>query len=83
MGKNNNYIPKVGDVLTKDGDSVTIGGHLTIENGAKVVVTQVEMSKGYWSRLCPDIYVHPELRWVKVRGHNSTCWLPNAFVETK
>ena len=71
-----------GDTLTINGTIVSDGGMILHEKGDKVTIEEVFYTKGYWSRLCPDIYVHPKLSHFKIKdeyGH----WLPNAFEETK
>jgi hypothetical protein len=80
--RKNKTVPEVGQQLTISGQILSVSGRIMFEKGDKVTVTHVEMSKGYWSRLCPDIWVAPELRYVKIEGQSGD-WLPDAFEETK
>lgn len=80
--RKNKYVPNIGDTLTIDNTILSISGRIKYEKGDKVKVTHIEMSKGYWSTLCPDIYVKPELRYLMIKGEK-THWLPSAFTETK
>lgn len=73
--------PEIGDIITIKGEIISQSGSITFYGGEKVTVSEVEISKGYWSRLCPDIWEKPRLRWVKIEGHYG-CWLPGSFEET-
>ena len=71
-----------GDTLTIDGTIISISGFIVHEPGEKVVVEEAFYTNGYWSKLCPDIYVIPKLSYVKLVGESCN-YLLNAFVETK
>jgi len=73
---------KAGDTLTIDGTMLSISGMITFEKGDKVIVEEAFYTEGYWSRLCPDIYIKSKLSHVKLVGQYGH-WLPTAFVETK
>lgn len=75
-------IVNAGDTLTIDGTIISISGFIIHEPGEKVVVEEAFYTKGYWSRLCPDIYVTPKLSHVKLVGE-SCHYLLSTFVETK
>jgi len=47
--------------------------------GESVEVEEVIMYDGYWSRLCPDIYVNPKIAGIRVKGKNGT-WSPSTFI---
>ena len=70
-----------GDILTINSDIVSNSGMLLHEKGDKVIIDEVFYTKGYWSRLCPDIYVQPKLSHIKINGEYGH-WLPNTFEET-
>jgi hypothetical protein len=73
-------IPKVGDTLTINGEIITLGGHILFEKGEKVVVRDVEIEKGHYSRICPDIFYPDRLVWIKLEGHYGL-WQPDTFEE--
>ena len=71
---------KAGDELTINGEIITIGGQIIFEKGQKVVVSEVIIEKGHYSRLCPDIWYDDKLLWVKLEGQYGL-WTPGAFEE--
>lgn len=75
------------DLIYKDvtfaNDIMSIGGQITYRKGQKAFISDVEYVSGYWSRLCPDIYVQPKISTFKINGIPSTCWRPETFVEFK
>ena len=58
--RKNKTVPNLREQLTIDGQIISTSGMIMFEKGDKVTVTHVEMSKGHWSRLCPDIWIPPE-----------------------
>lgn len=80
--RKNKTVPEPGQKLTISGQMISISGRIIFEKGEKVTVKKVCMSEGYWSKLCPDIYVLPELRYVRIEEKPGD-WLPSAFDETK
>jgi hypothetical protein len=73
-------MPKEGDILTVNGDIITIGGQIIFEKGQKVVVDEVIIEKGHYSRICPDIWYDDKLLWVKIVGEYGL-WRPETFEE--
>lgn len=73
-------IPEVGDTLTINSQIFTIGGQITFEKGDKVIVSDVVIEKGHYSRLCPDIWYDDRLVWVKLEGKYGL-WNPDTFEE--
>ena len=71
---------KAGDTLTINGEIITIGGQIIFEKGQKVVVSDIVIEKGHYSRLCPDIWYDDRLVWVKLEGQYGL-WTPEAFEE--
>lgn len=71
---------KEGDTLTVNDDIITIGGQIIFEKGQKVVVDEVIIEKGHYSRICPDIWVEDRLIWVKIVGEYGL-WQPKCFEE--
>ncbi len=73
-------IPKEGDTLTVNDDIITIGGQIIFEKGQKVVIDELIIEKGHYSRICPDIWVEDRLVWIKIVGKYGL-WQPSAFEE--
>ncbi|MFA5207500.1 MAG: hypothetical protein WC428_02470 [Candidatus Paceibacterota bacterium] len=73
-------IPKEGDTLTINGDIITIGGQIIFEKGEKVIISDVVIEAGHYSRLCPDIFYPDRLVWIKLEGHYGL-WQPDTFEE--
>jgi hypothetical protein len=71
---------KEGDTLTISGEIITIGGQIIFTEGQKVIVDEVIIEKGHYSRLCPDIWYDDKVLWVKIEGEYGL-WRPEAFVE--
>lgn len=67
--------------VTFASDILTIGGQISHSKGEKAFISEVEYSGGYWSNLCPDIYVKPKISMFKINGIPSTCWRPDTFEE--
>ena len=68
--------------LTIDGDIISQSGRIMFTNGESVTVKEAIFTNGYWSRLCPDIYVKPKLSHIKIM-ESSGDWLPSTFKELK
>jgi len=73
-------IPEVGDTLTVNCEIITIGGQIVLERGEKVVISDVVIEAGHYSRLCPDIFYPDRLVWIKLEGHYGL-WQPDTFEE--
>jgi hypothetical protein len=73
-------IPKEGDTLTVNCEIITIGGQIVLEKGEKVIISDVVIEAGHYSRLCPDIWYDDRLVWVKLEGHYGL-WQPDTFEE--
>lgn len=71
---------KAGDTITVNAEIFTIGGQIIFTEGQKVVVSDVIIEKGHYSRLCPDIWYDDRLLWVKIEGQYGL-WKPETFVE--
>jgi hypothetical protein len=67
--------------VTFGSDIISIGGHLMHSKGEKAFISDVEYTSGYWSNLCPDIYVEPKISRFKINGIASACWRPETFIE--
>jgi len=52
---------KISDKLIFKNDIITDCGNILFEKGDVVTVKEVIISKGYWSRFCPDIWYPPKL----------------------
>lgn len=76
------FFDLIGTWVTFASDIVTIGGGLLHEKGEKAYISDVSYMAGRWSRLCPDIWVKPEISAFQinnVRGH----YKPDTFEEYK
>jgi len=73
-------IPKEGDTLTVNCEIITIGGQITFEKGQKVIIRDIEVEKGHYSRICPDVWYDNRLLWVKLEGYHGL-WQPDCFEE--
>ena len=71
---------KAGDILHVRCEVISIGGLILMEEGDKVVVRDVEIEEGHYSRLCPDIWYPPRLRGIFLEDRQGV-WLPTAFYE--
>lgn len=69
--------------VTFDSEIISHAGYIMHEKGEKAFISDVEYTCGYWSNLCPDIYVKPKISAFKINGINSTCWKPDTFLEYK
>lgn len=63
-------------------DIISISGSIMHIKGEKAFISDVEYISGYWSNLCPDIYVKPKISIFKING-TSGCWKPDTFIEYK
>lgn len=81
-GVSENKIPKKGDTVTFESDLIDNCGNLSHKKGDKAVIREVEIRKGYWSRLCPDIWVPEKATGIKLVGIYGL-WSLRAFEETK
>jgi hypothetical protein len=71
---------KAGDALTLKNEIFTIGGQIIFTEGQKVIVDEVIIEKGHYSKLCPDIWYEDKILWIKIENQYGL-WQPNAFVE--
>lgn len=71
---------KIGDTLTVKNDVFTIGGFVIVQKDQLVTIRDIEYTGGYWSRLCPDIYVPKTPSMVKLEGITG-CWQLGTFKE--
>jgi hypothetical protein len=71
---------KAGDTITVKSEIFTIGGQIIFTKGQKVVVSEVIVEKGHYSKICPDIWYDDRLVWVKLEDQYGL-WQPDAFVE--
>jgi hypothetical protein len=71
----------IGQEVTFASDIICISGQITHEKGEKAFISDVEYNPGYWSNLCPDIYVKPKISAFKIYGVSGSCWKPEAFLE--
>ncbi len=72
---------EVGSELTSKYEIFDIGGKVILDEGQKVIVREVEYTGGYWSRLCPDIYIPVTPQMVKLVGIYGS-WKLSSFIET-
>jgi hypothetical protein len=70
----------LGKEVTFDHDIISVGGSLLFEKGQKTFITDVTYTSGYWSNLCPDLYVKPEISMFKING-TAGHWRPETFTE--
>ena len=49
-------------------DIITLGGQITHEKGEKAYISDVSYTPGYWSRLCPDIYIQPKISTFQINN---------------
>ena len=71
---------KAGDKLTIKFDIIRHNGETYLYEGQKIIVSDVSIWEGHWSKLCPDIWVKDELLSVKLEGEYGS-FTPDAFVE--
>lgn len=69
--------------VTFANDIIYINGNVMHEKGEKAFISDVEYTAGFWSRLCPDIYVQPKISTFKINGVPGTSWRPETFIEFK
>lgn len=71
----------IGKEVTFASEIISIGGAIMHEKGEKAFISDVEYTTGYWSNLCPDIYVQPKISTFKINGVPGCCWKPDTFIE--
>lgn len=74
-----NLTIKPGDTLIVRNEIINISGGVIFEKRQKVTVTEIITSPGYWSKLCPDIYVPEKIVAVKL-AQASGHWSLDTFV---
>lgn len=67
--------------VTFASDIICISGSVMHEKGEKAFISDVEYNPGYWSRLCPDVYVPPKISSFKINGVPGKTWRPDTFIE--
>lgn len=67
--------------VTFASDIISNAGSIMYKKGDKAFISDVEYTSGYWSSLCPDLYIEPKISTFKINGIPSTCWKPDTFVE--
>lgn len=72
----------IGKDVTFASDIIFIGGTISHEKGEKAYISDVQYTPGYWSRLCPDIYVEPKISTFQINNVPGS-WMPDTFVEFK
>lgn len=72
----------IGTDVTFASDIIFINGNIMHSKGEKAYISDVEYTSGYWSNLCPDIYVQPKISTLKINNVTGS-WKPDTFVEFK
>jgi hypothetical protein len=72
----------IGRDITFASDIITIGGSVTHTKGEQAYISDVIYTSGYWSNLCPDIYVKPKISSFQINNVPGQ-WKPDTFVEFK
>lgn len=73
----------IGKDVTFASDIISIGGAILHTKGEKAFISDVEYTPGYWSRLCPDIYISPKISTFRINGISHSMWVPETFIEYK
>ena len=73
---------KVGDILTWKFNLINDGGQIIFNKGQKVEVSDVKITEGHYSRICPDIWVDDRLDWIQLIGEYGL-YEPDCFIELK
>jgi hypothetical protein len=76
------FFELIGTWVTFGSDIITIGGAVLHSKGDRIYISDVIYTPGYWSRLCPYIWVKPEISAFKVAGI-ARHYSPTTFVEYK
>lgn len=74
---------KIGDTVTFANELIYINGNVMHEKGEKAVIRDIEYTGGYWSRLCPDIWVEKKPSGIKLVGLPNVVYTPDTFEEFK
>ncbi len=77
------FFDLIGKDVTFASELISIGGQILHSKGEKAFISDVEYTTGYWSNLCPDIYVHPKISTFKINGVPATSFKPQSFIEFK
>ena len=75
------FFELIGTDVTFASELITVGGQISHKRGKKAFISDVEYIPGYWSNLCPDIYVEPKINTFRINGINARCYKPDTFVE--
>lgn len=59
---------------------ISVGGQIMHEKGEKAYISDVQYTAGYWSNLCPDIYVAPKMLMIQINNVNDY-YRPETFIE--
>jgi hypothetical protein len=72
------------DLIDKDVtfacEIIGISGLILHTKGEKAYISDVVYTPGYWSTLCPDIWVQPKISMFQI-NHVPGHWRPDTFVE--
>ena len=71
---------KKGETLTIANQIIGESGLIRFEADQKVVVREVLIDEGHYSRACPDIWIPEKVTAVKLEGEYGI-WLPRTFKE--
>lgn len=77
------FFELIGTDITFASDIISWGGQITHTKGEKGFISDVEYTSGYWSHLCPDLYVQPKISTFKINGVHGQSWKPDTFTEFK
>lgn len=76
------FLDLIDQDVTFSCDIMTIGGQITHTKGEKAYISDIIYVPGYWSTLCPDIWVKPQIRSFQI-NHVTGHWKPDTFLEFK
>ena len=71
----------IGKEITFANSIINNSGIICHEKGDKAIISEVEYKDGYYSHLCPDIWIKARISAFKINGKISTCWQPDTFIE--
>lgn len=70
----------IGKDITFAKDIISIDGHIMHTKGEKAYISDIEYTAGYWSHLCPDIYIQPKISTFQINNVRGS-WKPDTFIE--
>jgi hypothetical protein len=80
--KQNSGGVRAGDTLTFNGEIISISGMILQEKGSTGIVSYMDVVEGFWSKLCPDIWIPERINTIKLEGISGH-WATSAFIETQ